>query len=483
MKMRALAMKCRERLLEMRAAQRNAQKDEDEKSEDGAGGDEGKRPGFCLLCRLNYRQPRAVHQQSEGHKMMKKFLMPYCSVCKLGFKSPMAFETHRASLDHLKIKARVERYASSTKGDDSGDENQAEAGDLDLDSMTIVDEVGKVDDICEPGVAGETPTRKQRSYGDGGGGGSGRAGTEDEDDEDDDDDEEEDDENQMIIGEEHVKKVQVQYCDLCNMYLPRRTENQDRVLREHCKKRSHLKLYIRFRNDKKLREQAERFHKKKLKGDKEAAGKKGDDKKANDSITSTDSKTVTDGNSTANTNDTTSTPKSEGETRSDKKSDTATTGSATESANNATSAKVNTSSASKTDVDSSDANRSLDGSNSTTTTLAATIGGADGPGEPSDELVDKLMWQVVDNEDLGDLLRDVQDDAEEEDDDKTNLERYDKFRHTEKNGGEQRSDAAGADENTVASKAQAKKGTSANGGGGADVAANGEASKEAKPAA
>ena len=273
MKMRALAMKCRERLLEMRAAQRNAQKDEDEKSEDGAGGDEGKRPGFCLLCRLNYRQPRAVHQQSEGHKMMKKFLMPYCSVCKLGFKSPMAFETHRASLDHLKIKARVERYASSTKGDDSGDENQAEAGDLDLDSMTIVDEVGKVDDICEPGVAGETPTRKQRSYGDGGG--SGRAGTEDEDDEDDDDDEEEDDENQMIIGEEHVKKVQVQYCDLCNMYLPRRTENQDRVLREHCKKRSHLKLYIRFRNDKKLREQAERFHKKKLKGDKEAAGKKG----------------------------------------------------------------------------------------------------------------------------------------------------------------------------------------------------------------
>lgn len=29
--------------------------------------------------------------------------MPYCLVCRVGFKSPMEFETHRCSLDHIKV--------------------------------------------------------------------------------------------------------------------------------------------------------------------------------------------------------------------------------------------------------------------------------------------------------------------------------------------------------------------------------------------
>ncbi|XP_053664635.1 uncharacterized protein LOC128713791 [Anopheles marshallii] len=483
LKMRTLALKCRERLLEMRAAQRNAQKDEDEKSDDGTGGEETKRPGFCMLCRLNYRQQRASHQQSEGHKMMKKFLMPYCNICNLGFKSPMAFETHRASLDHLKIKARVERYASSTKGEESGEEHPVDTGDIDLDSLTIVDEVGKVDEICEPGAGAEsTPTRK-RGFGDAGGGGA-RAGTEDDDDEED-DDFDEDDENQMIIGAEYVKNVQVQFCELCNMYLPRRSvENQERILRDHCKKRPHLKLYIRFRNDKKLREQAERIHKKKLKGDKESAtGTKGDEKKLNDSTGTTESKPSTDNTNTASTNPNESgSIKSESDIKPEKNSSAGSDAAVT----NAT--KTNASNTSNTttvahdaaSVDSSEANLSFDGSNNLTA-----LGGADVPVTLTDEQVDKLMWQVVDNDDLGDLLRDVQDDVEEEDDDKTNLERYDKFRHTEKNGLEQRSDTAADgvedEEEGETGKSQSgagKKGTAANGG--ADVAANGEAGKESK---
>uniref|UniRef100_A0A182SVY5 C2H2-type domain-containing protein n=1 Tax=Anopheles maculatus TaxID=74869 RepID=A0A182SVY5_9DIPT len=485
MKMRSLAVKCREQLLEMRAKQRNAQNDEDGKSDDGTGGEEGKRPGFCMMCRLNYRQQRAVHQQSEGHKMMKKFLMPYCNVCNLGFKSPMAYETHRASLDHLKIKARAERYGSSNKGDESGEENPADTGDLDLDSLTIVDEVGKVDEICDPAVGGETPARKQRSSG-GFGDTGGRAGTDDDDDEDE-DEEDEDDENQMIIGEEHVKKVQVQYCDLCNMYLPRRFDNQERVLRDHCKKRSHLKLYIRYRKDKKLREQAERIHKKKLKGDKEAATGTKDEKKANDSVGTTDTKPSIDSDSTTGAaKPTTETIKSESsDVKSEKKLDNSSAGS--DSAGNntvktnssTTGGNTNTASHDTASFDSSEANLSLDGSNN----LGA-LAGIDG----SVALTDKLMWQVVDNDDLGDLLRDVQDDVEEEDDDKTNLERYDKFRHTEKNGLEQqqRSDAAGDgaedEEDSVPNKTstgQGKKGAAANGG--AEMSANGEAGKESKP--
>jgi len=34
---------------------------------------------------------------------MKKFLMPYCRVCRIGFKSPMLYENHICSLDHLKV--------------------------------------------------------------------------------------------------------------------------------------------------------------------------------------------------------------------------------------------------------------------------------------------------------------------------------------------------------------------------------------------
>uniref|UniRef100_A0A182NIG9 U1-type domain-containing protein n=1 Tax=Anopheles dirus TaxID=7168 RepID=A0A182NIG9_9DIPT len=486
LKMRSLAIMCRERLLEMRAAQRNAQKDVDEKSEDGgADGDDGKlvgpRAGFCMLCRLNYRQQRTVHQQSEGHRQMKKFLMPFCKVCNISFKSPMAYETHRASLDHLKIKARVERYAaSSTKGEDSGEETPADAGDLvDMDSLTIVDEVGKVDEICEASVVGgagaDAPARK-RGYGDV----SRRAAaTDDEDDEeeeeDDEEDEENDDESQMIIGAEHVKKVQVQYCDLCIMYLPRRPENQqDRVLREHCKQRPHLKQYIRFRNDKKLREQAERIQKKKLKGDKEAAsGKKGDEKKANDSTASADSKAAGDETSAASSSNTTtpavSTLKSDPDAG-EKKHDVASASSTTSTKSNTADSGTGGGAASQpqaASADTSDANLSLDGSS----TLATSIGGADGPGTLTDEQVDKLMWQVVDNDDLGDLLREVQEDVEEEDDDKTNLERYDKFRHTEKNGGEQKQQATGGDEEDE-DVVKGKKGTAANGGG-KDSAANG----------
>uniref|UniRef100_A0AAG5D2Y2 C2H2-type domain-containing protein n=1 Tax=Anopheles atroparvus TaxID=41427 RepID=A0AAG5D2Y2_ANOAO len=457
MKMRQLAVTCRERLLLMRAAQRNAQKDVDEKSEDGADGEEGgskQRPGFCMLCRLNYRQPRATHQQSEAHKEMKNFLMPFCNVCKISFKSPMAYETHRASLDHLKIKARVMRYASPSKADDSGDEL---TGDLvDLDSLTIVDEVGKVDEICEPGVDKESSsvggTGKQRDYESV----ARTVGTDD--DEDEEDDEVNDgDEMPMVIGQEYVKLVEVQYCEVCNMYLHDRLETREQTLREHCKKPLHLKNYIRIRNDKKLRERAERIHKKKIKVDKgTTSAKKVDEKKTKESstasgggsaetklsttasATSADNGTASAGTTAATTAAVSGTEGGEGvtadkkqeanEPSSNSKSDAATVSKSASATTKGGAEEPTLATVSSEDALSLDTSKDAD---------SASLGG-----DVNTSLIDdKLMWQVVDNDELGDLLRDVNE-AEEEDDDKTSLERYDKFRHTEKNGLEQQTLAA-----------------------------------------
>lgn len=95
--LRQIALRQRTHLLRLRARQRAAQREIEEKSKDIYDSK------FCHLCRLHYRLPKAKHQLSEHHKIMKKFLMPYCSVCHLAFKSPMLYETHRCSLEHIKV--------------------------------------------------------------------------------------------------------------------------------------------------------------------------------------------------------------------------------------------------------------------------------------------------------------------------------------------------------------------------------------------
>lgn len=84
----------------MRLSQRKAQRDLEEKT-----GDKDKtRAHFCQLCRLNFRQTIDAHRKSEGHLNMKKFLMPFCRVCGLTFRSPMTYEAHRSSLSHIMVK-------------------------------------------------------------------------------------------------------------------------------------------------------------------------------------------------------------------------------------------------------------------------------------------------------------------------------------------------------------------------------------------
>lgn len=66
---------------------------------------------------------------------------------------------------------------------------------------------------------------------------------------------------EVNLGGEHVKKVEVYYCDLCRIYLNRK-EDQEIALKKHCTMRSHLRAYVRYRDDRTLRKAAERIHKK-----------------------------------------------------------------------------------------------------------------------------------------------------------------------------------------------------------------------------
>ena len=128
--LRRISLKQKNELIKMRGAQRTEQKDVEDKAEDT----ESQRPSYCMLCRLNYRQPKSVHQASDAHKKMKKFLMPYCSPCRTGFKSPMAYETHRCSIEHIRKQIRIEKF--------SKDPDDLQPAEIDLQNFTTQEKHG-----------------------------------------------------------------------------------------------------------------------------------------------------------------------------------------------------------------------------------------------------------------------------------------------------------------------------------------------------
>ncbi|XP_050300895.1 uncharacterized protein LOC126739311 [Anthonomus grandis grandis] len=207
--MRKVASKHRTILAQMRNAQRLAQ-NELEKSGEGI----TDHTVFCPLCKLNYKQERAVHQGTAAHKNMRKFLMPSCKVCDVTFKSPMVYEHHLCSIDHLKRKQQAE------EGDSKGDEEDT------LDDFTTIDSVGDIVDDNSPDDEEVKKKKKDRVY----------------------------------HGIELVKKVDAWYCDLCRMFLPRCTENESPdIISGHCLKRFHVQRFTRQKENAELKKKAEKM--------------------------------------------------------------------------------------------------------------------------------------------------------------------------------------------------------------------------------
>ncbi|XP_031632497.1 zinc finger protein on ecdysone puffs-like isoform X2 [Contarinia nasturtii] len=218
-------LKQKSRLARMRLAQRNAQRQLEKELKDA----EKLTPQFCMLCRLNYRSPKEEHQASEAHRTMKEFLMPHCEICSSSFKSPMSYEIHRCSVEHLRKKAN--------KGDerDESDVEESEELQVDLENFLIVDSVGDVNggEFSFNDESDENPIDVKSSDV------TSRA--------------------EINVGNEHVKKVEVLYCELCRYYLPH-LDDSEAALQKHCSTRNHLRAYLRYKENQSLKITAEMIH-------------------------------------------------------------------------------------------------------------------------------------------------------------------------------------------------------------------------------
>lgn len=64
----------------------------------------------------------------------------------------------------------------------------------------------------------------------------------------------------VFKGSEFCKLMEVYFCELCKIYLPR-LDDKERALTVHCRSRTHLQRYIRSRDDRNLRRKAVKLHK------------------------------------------------------------------------------------------------------------------------------------------------------------------------------------------------------------------------------
>ncbi|XP_045493354.1 zinc finger protein on ecdysone puffs isoform X1 [Colias croceus] len=225
--MSGVARRHKAQLLRMRVAQRGAQRE----LEAAAGADLAPRTTFCLVCRLNHRTTRHAHNLTDTHRAMKRFLMPFCRICRITFRSPMIYEHHICSIEHLKKKANQASRRVSPKAEGSGDEGM----DVDLDNFMTLDSVGDVDEVEDDDSGGEKKDEEKPK----------KAKVE------------------INIGSEHIKKVEVWWCELCRGFLPRAeagSAEEAEALRRHCRLRIHLRHYVQHRDTRTLRKQAERIH-------------------------------------------------------------------------------------------------------------------------------------------------------------------------------------------------------------------------------
>ncbi|CAG9770995.1 unnamed protein product [Ceutorhynchus assimilis] len=223
--MRKLASKQRLIINQMRQSQRSAQ-NELEKSGDGI----TVHTVYCPVCKLNYKQERAVHQATSAHVNMKAFLMPKCKVCKISFKSPMVYEHHLCSIEHLKVKQKSDAPVAEVEED--------------LNEFTTIDSVG------DEKAAEEAEKEAKKK-------------------------------TKVNIGAEKIMKIEAHYCDMCRMFLPIGTENEyPDILASHCRKHFHVSRYMRYKESEEIKAKAEKLRLKEL-AEKEAK-KEDDGEKASD---------------------------------------------------------------------------------------------------------------------------------------------------------------------------------------------------------
>ncbi|CAH0768761.1 unnamed protein product [Bemisia tabaci] len=239
--MRNRSMELKKKLARIRLQQRDEQREIDEKL---AAEGETFKTMFCETCKLIFKQRRMDHNDSDNHKKTKILLNPYCKCCRIRFLSPMAFEAHIASLDHIQHKARSEAYEEKMKQKKAKEQEEGKA--VNMDNFMVLDSVGSGDE------SGDDTEEKTEN----------KDGTTEEGKE-----VKKKKSKPINLGSEFCRKIEVYYCELCRMQVPRST-TLEMALALHCRNRLHLKKFIRARDDKALRKKAEKIHREKEESEK-----------------------------------------------------------------------------------------------------------------------------------------------------------------------------------------------------------------------
>uniref|UniRef100_A0A2H8THD2 Cip1-interacting zinc finger protein n=2 Tax=Melanaphis sacchari TaxID=742174 RepID=A0A2H8THD2_9HEMI len=210
--MSQLARKRKHELFMFRQDQRKEQKEIDDKATEE---DPKTDINYCKLCQLNFKQPKSDHFSSILHKKIKQFLQPACNVCHLMFASPMRYEHHLCSTNHLK---KVDIYDRRTKRMAAVPSADEADGDVDMDNFMVLDSVGSGDD--EGSEEGENAQDSK-----------------------DDGKKKSKSKKEISLGKEFCKKVEVYYCELCKFNLPPH-DDVEQQLSLHCRNRVHLQRYV-----------------------------------------------------------------------------------------------------------------------------------------------------------------------------------------------------------------------------------------------
>ncbi|XP_071444813.1 trichohyalin isoform X2 [Hetaerina americana] len=414
--MRKLSLKHQSSLQRMRTQQRKNLLEEEEYEEEK--GDVPIHPySYCPICHLKYRASREKHQSTNLHRMLRKFLMPYCRICNMNFQSPMQYENHLCSVVHMQRKSKVDQRILRQKELDLEGEHEGGSGldgedkVLDMENFMILDSVGVVDETGDE-AEGDSGQPKEKT------------------------DKTEKDERkrrEVRLGVEYIKKVEVLFCELCRRYLPRH-DQRERAIALHCTKGYHLDSY---RNDKAMRREAERIHRK------EMEKKKADDmKKATKKAENLAEKEAENS-------------EKQNETQTDERKEKKADGTEENAKSSEEAGPMDTEAANDEPKQES---------------------GEGGEAEDLDSAIDDKLWADVDK-DLGELLREVEpnssagategeslpvaeieedksSDEDEEDSRAEDEERYDRFRYSEKGSAGSVVEEPNAENETTVTKAE-----------------------------
>lgn len=87
-------------------------------------------------------------------------------------------------------------------------------------------------------------------------------------------DEDDEEQSDVNVGGEHVKEVVVSFCELCHFYISHQ-RNSERAVKRHCTMRTHLRNFIKYKDDLVFKEeQRAKQLKRKEKRDAKAAAEK-----------------------------------------------------------------------------------------------------------------------------------------------------------------------------------------------------------------